>query len=122
MVKQDINSILKQGIKLGISAVTLSNSEGLVIASQFKGSLDKKITAAMASLAYSTAQRVKEELNLGIFRDITIRGDKGVVFIKGIKLKKDYVIITSLIKPPVRYFIRKMNNMSKEIQNWLNKI
>ncbi len=117
-----MSRVLARAIEAGISAITISNFEGLVVDSRVKVTVDKNITAAMAGLAFSTANQVKDELKLGDFRDVTIRGDRGSIFIRKIEAHKDPFIITALIRPPKRYFKRLVNDICKELAECLDSL
>ncbi|MHA2059803.1 MAG: roadblock/LC7 domain-containing protein [Candidatus Ranarchaeia archaeon] len=117
-----MNRVLAKAIQQGISAITVSNFEGLVVASKIQETVDKNITAAMSGLAFSTANQVKEELKLGLFKDITIRGDKGSIFIRRVGTLKDPFLITALLRPPKRYFKRIINGVCKELMDCLDSL
>ena len=122
MSHSKMNQVLAKAIQEGISAITVSNFEGLVVASRVQEGVDKNITAAMSGLAFSTANEVKEELKLGLFRDITIRGNKASIFIRKVGAKKDPFLISALLRPPKRYFMRILNRVCKELQNCLDSL
>lgn len=116
---EGLQKILERITKEGsLKACVVSSIEGFVIASAESPEFDKRIAAAMASFAFSSAKRTKSELGLGDLRDVLIRCTGGKVVFKAIEVNpNESFILSALIPPSTRYYRRIINMAAREIKN-----
>jgi predicted regulator of Ras-like GTPase activity (Roadblock/LC7/MglB family) len=119
-----LTDILKELNKTGrVKASIVATDEGFVIASAVSRGVDEKVAAAMGSFVFNTADRAKDELKLGMIRDITIRCEKGSLVCKSTLLEDGRpVVLAALIPRNTRFYIRQINKTLRKIREVLREL
>jgi predicted regulator of Ras-like GTPase activity (Roadblock/LC7/MglB family) len=100
-----------------VKASIIATDEGFVIASAVSRGVDEKVAAAMGSFVHNAAERAREELTLGMIRDITIRCENGILVCKSTQMQDGrFVILAALVPRNTRFFLRGINNALREIK------
>lgn len=90
---QILENMNKKG---GFSASVISGEDGLVVA-EASSSGNKQVIAAMASLAHSTAMRVKDQIGLGDLEQVTIETSDGIIVFKSVEIPKRRFILAAIL-------------------------
>lgn len=90
---QILENMNKKG---GFSASVISGEDGLVVA-EASSSGNKQVIAAMASLAHSTAMRVKDQIGLGDLEQVTIETSDGIIVFKSVEIPKRRFILATIL-------------------------
>ncbi|MBS7248459.1 MAG: roadblock/LC7 domain-containing protein [Candidatus Jordarchaeales archaeon] len=90
---QILENMNKKG---GFSASVISGEDGLVVA-EASSSGNKQVIAAMASLAHSTAMRVKDQIGLGDLEQVTIETSDGIIVFKSVEIPKRKFILAAIL-------------------------
>jgi predicted regulator of Ras-like GTPase activity (Roadblock/LC7/MglB family) len=119
-----LTGILEELNKTGrVKASIVATDEGFVIASAVSRGVDEKVAAAMGSFVFNTADRAKDELKLGLIRDITIRCEQGSLVCKSTLLEDGRpVVLAALIPRNTRFYIRQVNNTLRKIRDVLREL
>ncbi|MFX1317976.1 MAG: roadblock/LC7 domain-containing protein [Promethearchaeota archaeon] len=119
-----LTDILEELNKTGrVSASIVADEEGFVIASAVSRGVDEKVAAVMGSIVFNNADRARDELKLGLMRDITIRCEKGSLVCKSTPLEDGRpVVLAALVPRATRFYIRQINNSLRKIQNVLREL
>gem|GEM_PF-2383837 len=119
-----LTEILEELNKTGrVKASIVATDEGFVIASAVSRGVDEKVAAAMGSFVFNTADRARDELKLGMIRDITIRCENGTLVCKSTLLEDNRpVVLAALVPRDTRFFIRAVNNALRQIQEVLREL
>ena len=106
-----------------VKASIVATDEGFVIASAVSRGVDEKVAAAMGSFVFNTADRARDELKLGIIRDITIRCENGTLVCKSALLEDNRpVVLAALVPRNTRFYIRAVNNALRKIRVVLREL
>ena len=106
-----------------VKASIVATDEGFVIASAVSRGVDEKVAAAMGSFVFNTADRARDELNLGVIRDITIRCENGILVCKSAMLEDNRpVVLAALVPRNTRFYIRPVNNALRKIREVLKEL
>jgi predicted regulator of Ras-like GTPase activity (Roadblock/LC7/MglB family) len=106
-----------------VKASIVATDEGFVIASAVSRGVDEKVAAAMGSFVFNTADRARDELKLGIIRDITIRCENGTLVCKSALLEDNRpVVLAALVQRNTRFYIRAVNNALRKIREVLKEL
>ena len=119
-----LTDILEELNKTGrVSASIVATDEGFVIASAVSRGVDEKVAAAMGSFVFNTADRARDELKLGLIRDITIRCEQGSLVCKSVLLEDGRpVVLAALVPRNTRFYIRQVNNTLRKIRDVLREL
>jgi predicted regulator of Ras-like GTPase activity (Roadblock/LC7/MglB family) len=119
-----LTGILEELNKTGrVKASIVATDEGFVIASAVSRGIDEKVAAAMGSFVFNTADRARDELKLGMIRDITIRCEQGTLVCKSTLLEDNRpVALAALVPRNTRFFIRAVNKALGEIREVLREL
>jgi predicted regulator of Ras-like GTPase activity (Roadblock/LC7/MglB family) len=119
-----LTGILEELNKTGrVKASIVATDEGFVIASAVSRGIDEKVAAAMGSFVFNTADRARDELKLGMIRDITIRCEQGTLVCKSTLLEDNRpVVLAALVPRNTRFFIRAVNKALGEIREVLREL
>ncbi|MHA1608189.1 MAG: roadblock/LC7 domain-containing protein [Candidatus Freyarchaeota archaeon] len=80
----------------GFSASVISGDDGLVVA-EASSAENKQVIAAMASLAHSTAMRVKDQIGLGDLEQVTIETTDGIIIFKSVETPRKRLILATIL-------------------------
>ncbi len=119
-----LTDILEELNKTGrVSASIVADEEGFVIASAVGHGVDEKVAAVMGSIVFNNADRARDELKLGLMRDITIRCEQGSLVCKSVLLEDGRpVVLAALVPRNTRFYIRQVNNTLRKIRDVLREL
>lgn len=68
----------------GIMASAVVTSDGLALASALPSDVEEERVAAMSAAMLSLGERIASELERGVFEEVYIRGDQGLVLLTAV--------------------------------------
>ncbi|MFW9850221.1 MAG: hypothetical protein ACFFF4_13875 [Candidatus Thorarchaeota archaeon] len=113
--------ILEEANKLGgFTASVLARDDGFLIASAVAPTTHPDVVAAMSGYVADTVERMRNELNLGNLKDISVRCSQGkAVFRKIASQGKQSLILAAIMPRNVRYHSRAIGKASTMIRKVL---
>ncbi len=104
----------------GYTVSILARDDGLLMASATNPTTNREIVAAMSGYIAATAERMREELNLGELRDIAVRCSEGKAVFRKISPTGSQPLILAAIMPHnVRYHSRALGKAATRIRKLL---
>ncbi len=97
---QTLNNVLKdleEKVK-DVDGALIIRSDGLVVASRIRESLDRDLVAAMSASLLNVSMRVLEELQKGKVEDLVVKGNDGLI---AVMLASQDVVIATMAKKDV---------------------
>lgn len=84
MVKHEVLKTHLESLRTAIPelrGVLLASNEGLPIAHSLSNGNDPNRVAAMAAAASSLGRKISESMAAGLFGEVSVRGDEGMLFV-----------------------------------------
>jgi len=118
--KNNLNSLLRKFLMKNskIDAAAIVSAEGLPIITSFSDRLNNKVISSMTATLYSLTDMAINELKLGDFNELYIKGKKGYLIILQAGVNA-VLIVSTKIKVQLGVILSKCKQMSNNIARLL---